>query len=101
MLLIFRACDRFQAYLVRDMLTQRGIKAQVFNEHMSSITGDIPPDVSMPQVWLDDDDDKPRALAALRDYYAAGKRDGSLFCRDCSEENPETFEICWSCGATL
>jgi hypothetical protein len=35
-------------------------------------SGDVPPDVAMPQVWLDDDDDKPRALAVLRDYYAAG-----------------------------
>ena len=33
--------------------TQAGIRAHVFNEHASSIVGDVPPDVAQPQVWLD------------------------------------------------
>jgi hypothetical protein len=101
MLLILRAGNRIEAYLVRDRLQQHGIKAHVFNEHMSSIVGDVPPDVALPQVWLDDDADKPRALDVLRDYFAAGNKTGTLFCRECREENPATFELCWNCGATL
>jgi hypothetical protein len=73
----------------------------VFNEHMSSIVGDVPPDVALPQVWLDDDADHARALAVLREHQSAGERAGVVFCRKCREENPATFEICWSCGAGL
>src|SRR5204863_238129 len=39
MMLLVRA-DRTQAYLLKDILAQNGIKAHVFNENMSSIVGD-------------------------------------------------------------
>ena len=32
---------------------QAGIPAHVFNEHVQSIVGDVPPDVAQPQVWLE------------------------------------------------
>ena len=101
MVLFFRGSNRVEAYVIRDVLSFHGIKAHVFNEHMSSIVGDVPPDVALPQVWLDDDADQPRALAVLRDHFAAQKRDGVLFCRACREENPATFELCWKCGTGL
>jgi len=93
--------DRTQAYLLKDALEINGIKAHVFNENMSSIVGDVPPEVAWPQVWLDDDADRARAVAVLRDYHAARARQGVLFCGACREENPATFELCWNCGAVL
>ena len=60
--------NRMDAYLLRDRLAHAGIVAHVFNEHAQSIVGDVPPDVAQPQVWLDRDDDFPRASAVLRDY---------------------------------
>jgi putative signal transducing protein len=93
--------DRTQAYLLKDILAINGIKAHVFNENMSSIVGDIPPEVALPQVWLDDDADNARAVSVLRDHYAARNRPGVFFCRGCREENPATFEICWNCGSAL
>jgi hypothetical protein len=101
MLRFFVASQRFEAYLLLDRLAQAGIKAHVFNEHMSSIVGDVPPDVALPQVWLDDDADRVRAEAVLREYRVERARTGSVFCRACHEENPATFELCWKCGADL
>ena len=98
---IFIASHRVEAYLLVDRLAHSGIKAHVFNEHMSSIVGDVPPDVALPQVWLDDDADRVKAVAVVREYYAARNRTGSLFCPACREENPATFELCWNCGAGL
>ena len=46
-------------------LQQAGIAAHIFNEHMSSIVGEVPPDVAQPQVWIEDARDRPRANAAL------------------------------------
>jgi hypothetical protein len=98
---IFTASNRTDAYLVVHRLAEAGIKAHVFNEHASSIVGDVPPDVALPQVWLDDDADDERAQAVLRAYHAERSRTGTLVCRHCNEENPATFELCWKCGASL
>jgi len=100
-LLLCRVSDRLQAYVIRDVLKWSGITAHVFNEHMTSIVGDVPADVALPQVWLDDEADRPRAIIVLRDYHARRSRTGVLFCPECREANPATFEICWACGAAL
>ena len=98
---IFIASHRVEAYLLVDRLAHAGIKAHVFNEHMSSIVGEVPPEVSQPQVWLDDDADRARADEVLRTYREERNRTGSIVCGKCGEENPATFELCWKCGWSL
>ena len=44
----YTALNRFDAYLLLHRLQQAGIVAHIFNEHMSSIVGDVPPDVAQP-----------------------------------------------------
>jgi hypothetical protein len=66
MIRVYVARQRYDAYLVADRLNQAGIRAHVFNEHASSIAGEVPPDVAQPQVWIADDDDEPRARTFLR-----------------------------------
>ena len=74
---IFIASHRVEAYLLVDRLAHAGIKAHVFNEHASSIVGEVPPDVAQPQVWLDDDADRAVAEAILRAYQEERNRAGS------------------------
>ncbi|HVL58043.1 MAG TPA: DUF2007 domain-containing protein [Burkholderiaceae bacterium] len=93
--------DHVRAYLLRDRLAQHGIKVHVFNENMQGVAGGVPTDVAMPQVWLDDERDRPRADALLRDFLATPDVAGSVFCRGCHQENPANFELCWSCGRSL
>jgi hypothetical protein len=101
LLLLLRSPNRIQAYVLRDILRMHGIATHVFNEHMSSIVGDVPPEVALPQLWLDDEADLPRAREVLREHFAASRRRGVLFCPRCREENPANFEVCWNCGAEL
>jgi hypothetical protein len=91
---------RVDAWLLRDRLTHANIDAHIFNQHMQSIAGDVPPDVAGPQVWVDDEDYE-RALAILEAFRLERERVGTLACRHCREENPATFELCWKCGAAL
>ena len=98
---IFIAAHRIEAYLLVDRLAHAGIKAHVFNEHMSSIVGEVPPDIAQPQVWLDDDADRARAEAVLCAYGDERNRSGTFICAKCREENPATFELCWKCGWSL
>ena len=97
----YTAINRFDAYLLLHRLQQAGIAAHIFNEHMSSIVGDVPPDVAQPQVWIEHAHDRPRAEAALAALAAERARTGSVFCAACREENPANFELCWNCGANL
>lgn len=87
--------------MLRDILALHGIRAHVFNAHMQSVMGDVPMDAALPQVWLDDDGDRERATTVLRTHRASRNRTGTVFCPRCHEENPATFELCWSCGASL
>ncbi|MEO8739551.1 MAG: hypothetical protein ABI537_07595 [Casimicrobiaceae bacterium] len=97
----YTALNRFDAYLLLHRLQQIGVAAHVFNEHMSSIVGDVPPDVAQPQVWLENVRDRERAEVALAALATERTQTGSVRCPACDEENPANFELCWSCGANL
>jgi Putative prokaryotic signal transducing protein len=101
MIRVYTARQRYDAYLVADRLNQAGIKAHVFNEHASSIVGDVPPDVAQPQVWIERECDRERAQIVLRDIEAAGTRQVDVLCGECGEPSPDTFDLCWKCGAAL
>ena len=101
MIRIYVARQRFDAYFVADRLNQAGIRAHVFNEHMSSIVGDVPPDVAQPQVWIARDADEPRARALLREMELEAGRTAPRYCRHCGEQSPGNFDLCWNCGTAL
>ena len=97
----YNAFNRFDAYLLLHRLQQAGIAAHVFNEHMQSIVGDVPPDVAQPQVWLERPADRPRAQTVLAALHEERQKTGSIPCASCGEDNPANFEICWKCGHGL
>jgi hypothetical protein len=97
----YTALNRFDAYLVLHRLQRAGIAARVFNEHVQSIVGDVPPDVAQPQVWLENSGDRPRAEKELAAMRSEREKTGSVWCPDCGEENPANFELCWKCGKGL
>jgi hypothetical protein len=95
------ARQRYDAYLIADRLNQAGIRAHVFNEHASSIVGDVPPDVAQPQVWLERECDRERAQILLQSIEADGAAGGTRRCAACGEESPANFDLCWNCGRGL
>ena len=97
----YTARNRFDAYLLADRLKQAGIRAHVFNEHASSIVGEIPPDVGQPQVWLEREQDRERALLLLSRIEDDAQQTGVRRCGGCGEESPASFDLCWNCGRGL
>jgi hypothetical protein len=95
------ARQRYDAYLLADRLKQAGIRAHVFNQHASSIVGDVPPDVAQPQVWLEREGDRERAETLLRTIEFDAAQSGSRHCAGCGEDSPATFDLCWNCGGGL
>lgn len=101
MIRFYVARQRYDAWLVADRLNQVGIRAHVFNQHASSIVGDVPPEIAQPQVWLERESDRERAETLLRRMEADAAQAGSRHCARCGEESPATFDLCWNCGASL
>jgi len=101
MIRVYTARQRYDAFLVADRLNQAGIKAHVFNQHASSIVGDVPADVAQPQVWIERECDMDRTQVVLRDIEAGGAGQGEVVCGGCGEPSPANFELCWNCGASL
>jgi hypothetical protein len=99
---IYIARQRYDAWLVADRLNQIGIRAHVFNQHASSIVGDVPCDhVAQPQVWLERECDRERAEVVLHEIEAAGRSVSNRSCLGCGEDSPSNFDLCWNCGAAL
>lgn len=102
MMRIYVARQRYDAWLVADRLNQLGIRAHVFNQHASSIVGDVPPDVAQPQVWIERECDRERAERVLAEIETgAGSAQDDVICGKCGESSPGTFDLCWNCGAAL
>ena len=101
MIRFYTAMSRFDAYLLADRLNQAGIRAHVFNEHASSIVGEVPPDIGQPQVWLEREQDRERAAVLLARIEADAGEAGTRRCAACGEESPASFDLCWKCGNGL
>lgn len=97
---VHAAANLPEAHILVDLLAQRGIRARVFNAHASSLAGELPIDASLPQVWVDDPRDALRAREII-DAFLRSSHGPARKCPACGEENPSSFDLCWSCGAGL
>lgn len=89
-----------EAHLLVDLLADRGIRARIFNANAASLAGELPIDASLPQVWVDDPADAPRAREII-EAFVRGAHGPPVRCPACGEENPGSFDLCWACGAGL
>lgn len=94
---VYRAQDTFDAHLVRDLLREAGIEAEVLGSMLVGGVGELPADAK-PSVWIADADlyDWARQLITRHERQSAEGADWQ--CPNCGETNASTFEICWSCG---
>jgi ribosomal protein L40E len=101
MLKLYDANNLPEAHLLLDLLSQAGIEAQILNIFAQGATGEIPFGQAYPEIWLEDENDKPRALAIIHDYESTPTNTDWVFCRQCGERNPANFELCWQCSKEL
>ena len=77
------------------------MRARIFNANASSIAGELPIDASLPQVWVEEPGDAARARELIEDFLRPATLGPAVMCPKCGEENPGSFDLCWSCGAGL
>jgi len=97
---VHSAANLPEAHLLLDLLADRGIRARVFNANASSLAGELPIDASLPQVWVENARDAPRAREII-DAYLRAPGGPPRKCPACGEESPSSFDLCWACGAGL
>jgi hypothetical protein len=63
---VFTAANLPEAHLLSDYLADRGVRARIFNANASSVLGELPLEASLPQLWVERDDETARAAAHLK-----------------------------------
>ena len=87
------------ATLWADMLSGAGLPCTVQRAYASSIAGEIPPDQSLPEVWVMEDEQLGAARQLLAELRSAPVR--HWVCPSCRERIDGPFEQCWNCGALM
>ena len=98
---VYTAANLPEAQLLIDQLASRGVRARIFNANASSLAGELPIDASLPQVWVERDDEAARGRALIDEFLRASANGLPRPCPACGEENPPAFDLCWACGAAL
>lgn len=96
---VFSSNEISETILVRDALVRHGIAVTIQNEHSGRSA--VPAFRAPAEIWLIDDNDYEKARQIVVDTLATldSKSDGGQWvCSNCGEENPGSFELCWSCG---
>jgi hypothetical protein len=86
------------ATLWADALREEGINACVQREFLAGVAGELPPDQCLPEVWVADDDQLPRATELLAALRLPPQRRWHCVCGELVEGG---FEQCWRCGAMM
>lgn len=100
---VYAARDEIDATLVRSMLSESGIQAQIVGGQIVGAVGEVPAGLpSAPRVWVSiDEADQAREL--IRDMEHKRRQhadtDAVWNCAGCNEEVTVDFEICWNCQA--
>ena len=98
---LYSAANLPEAYLVRDLLAEVGVRAQILNENAQGGVGEIPFTQTYPEIWIEREDDMERARRVITDYESRSVPNTYIDCPRCGEQNPENFETCWHCGIPL
>ena len=99
---IFRDAEPARVALCQSILEGQGIKTFIRNEHVSNTEVLIA--TFFPALCVVDEGDYEEAVEILRLRFVEDKERAELpdvDCPNCKEENPATFDVCWSCQAEL
>ena len=96
---LIRAPNLALATLWADLLTHAGVPTTVQRAYASSIAGEVPPDQTLPELWVTDDAQWAGAARLLDELRNPPHRHWA--CPACREIIDGPFEQCWNCGAGM
>lgn len=111
---IYSAPVPAQAHILRGALEAAGIPAEVRGDQRTTLAGGLPVDACFAEVWVHARD-LDASERILQEMLPTGGPSGALSiadaapeggelglsaewrCAGCGEDNPPSFELCWSC----
>jgi len=98
MIEIFRDISPVKVGYYQSVLEEQGIQTFVRNDNLALTEVPIP--VFYPALCVSNDEDHERAIELLQETIKkeqAEIHNPDITCPKCQEQNPATFETCWSC----
>jgi hypothetical protein len=87
------------ATLWADQLSAAGVATSVQRAYASGAIGHLPPDQTLPELWVEDASEFMRAERLLHELQHPVQRHWA--CRVCREVIEGPFEQCWNCGSAM
>ena len=81
----------------KNVLEAEGIRAEIRNEHLGSILGEMPFVETWPELWVANDLDFDRATQLITSVESESPG-ASWRCKRCGEDNEGQFAACWKCS---
>lgn len=97
MKLVYTSEDNIYLYHLKNLLEAQGIDCVIKNEHLSSLSGDIPMTIAWPELWVKDVMKEAWAKEIIEDSKKELEEGKMWVCENCNEEHAAQFSDCWNC----
>lgn len=91
---IFTHPSLYQVVNVQNLLRFKRIKTTIRNEYLAGGSGELAPQDTWPELWLNDETDWARAEELVESLNVENE---PWFCTQCGEHNDGSFDYCWQC----
>ncbi|RIQ16593.1 DUF2007 domain-containing protein [Bordetella avium] len=82
-----------------NLLCQARVSAELHNQHLQGVMGEIPVDQCGPEIWIERESDRDFAMRLIGLEPAAEAAALPWTCPRCAEVLEAQFSECWRCGA--
>jgi len=96
MKMVYTNESHFLVNNVKNLIETQKINTFIKNEFAQGAVGEISAFDSWPEVWVFDDLDFNRAVEIVK-LSENSNNIADWTCKNCSENNGPSFEICWNC----
>ena len=95
---VYTAESVVQVTHIKNVLAAEGIRAEMRNDRLGGVIGEIPFLETWPELWVAElDFDRAQELIE-QELHGPGLEEPSWKCRACGEEIEGQFMECWNCG---
>ena len=99
MIKVFEHFEFSRVGQVQSLLESEGIRTFIRNEYSSSVVGELPFVEVVPQLYVLEAKDLPRAMELLKLDLPVENAGENWTCPDCGTDVEGNFSRCWQCGA--
>ncbi len=98
---VYIADNAASAWNIKNLLQLYNIDAQVKNDQLYSIAGEVPVTETLPEVWVDSAVYERAREIVEESESREQTSEPDWFCKKCRELNTGEFALCWNCQTPM